>query len=365
MSEPNQKRVFIIAEAGVNHNGSLALAFELVDAAVEAGADAVKFQTFKAESLVTKHAEKAIYQQSKKQLDETQFDMLKRLELSHSSHRKLLEYCKKKGILFLSTAFDLESLTFLVDEIGLTTLKVSSGDLPNSPLVLAHARTGCNLIISTGMASIEEIEVALGAIAYANTSLSSTAKPSQESFAEALHLKEGRDYLQSKVTLLHCTTEYPAPLSDINLNAMTTMSELFGLKVGYSDHSEGILIPVAAVAMGAVVIEKHFTLDRCMEGPDHRSSLEPSELKEMVSSIRGVEIAKGSFNKGPSESEVKNMVVARKSLIAAAPIYKGEIFNEHNICIKRPGTGLAPINYWSVLGQSASREYKKDEIITL
>ncbi|CAM3815422.1 N,N'-diacetyllegionaminic acid synthase [Vibrio aerogenes CECT 7868] len=352
----------IIAEAGVNHNGQEALAFELVKAASDAGADIVKFQTFKAKNLVTEQARQADYQIENTQKQESQLAMLSRLELSYKTHFKLVQYCDELGIEFLSTAFDSESLDFLVNELGLKRLKLPSGELTNAPLVLQHARTGCDLIISTGMATLAEIEMALGVIAFGYT-CTDQDEPSQEAFQQAYASETGQAALKDKVTILHCTTEYPAPMEEINLKAMDTLAQAFELPAGYSDHSQGIAIPVAAVARGAVVIEKHFTLDKMMEGPDHKASLEPGELAEMVSSIRQVEVALGRSVKAPTISEVNNKPVARKSLVASRTIKAGEIFDESNLVIKRPGTGISPYRYWELLGSAAGQDYLPGELI--
>lgn len=355
-------RTLIIAEAGVNHNGDDELAFKLVDAAHKAGADIVKFQTFKAKNLVTKSAEQADYQVENTGKKESQFEMLKRLELSHESHHKLVKYCQELGIEFLSTAFDAESLDFLINDLGLKTLKIPSGEVTNAPLLLAHAQTGCDLIVSTGMATLAEVEAALGVIAFGFIN-DSTTKPSIAAFKEAYFSDEGQRKLKEKVTLLHCTTEYPAPMEDINLSAMDTMKNAFGLTVGYSDHSEGITIPVGAVARGAVLIEKHFTLDKEMEGPDHKASLAPDELTNMVKSIRQIEVAIGNGIKGPRPSELKNIDVARKSIVAVAPIQEGQIISEEDVIIKRPGTGKSPMEYWELIGTPAKQNYAADEVL--
>lgn len=355
-------KTLIIAEAGVNHNGDEKLAFKLVDAAFNAGADIVKFQTFKAKKLVTATAKQAEYQIKNTGKQESQLDMLSRLELSYEAHHQLLAYCRKLNIEFLSTAFDSESLHFLVNDLGLTRLKVPSGDLTNAPLVLEHARTGCDLIVSTGMATLAEIETALGVIAFGYTA-DKNAVPSIEAFQSAYFSDEGKKALKDKVTLLHCTTEYPAPMQDINLRAMDSLSHGFHLSVGYSDHSKGITIPIAAVARGATIIEKHFTLDNNMEGPDHKASLEPHELNAMVSAIRDIEVALGDGIKGPRPSEIKNKHVARKSLVAATSIKAGTPFSEHNLEIKRPGTGVSPIRYWELLEKKSSRNYQAGDII--
>ncbi len=356
--------VYIIAEAGVNHNGNKDLAYQLIDVAVAAGADAVKFQTFRAENLVTIDADKADYQKQTTNSDETQFAMLKRLELEYDVHHELLTYCDKNGIDFLSTAFDMESLDFLVNELKLKTLKIPSGEITNAPLILAHAMTDCNLILSTGMARLSEIEAALGVLAYGLLSNNEiNFMPSKKEFEKAYLSEAGQKKLNEKITILHCTSEYPAPPEEINLNAMISMKNAFGLKIGYSDHSEGIVVPIAAVSLGAGLIEKHFTLDKSFPGPDHKASLEPGELKEMVAAIRTVEKVMGTGIKGPMPSEFKNRDIVRKSIYATTDIKIGETFTEYNIGMKRPGTGISPMEYWEILGNVAERSYSKEEII--
>lgn len=355
-------KTIIIAEAGVNHNGSEKLAFELVDAAHKAGADIVKFQTFKAKNLVTKNAEKAEYQIKNTGEVESQLDMLTRLELNYEFHHELVKYCNKLGIEFLSTAFDEDSLAFLVDDLGLNKLKIPSGELTNAPLVLLHAQTNADLIVSTGMATLAEVESALGVIAFGYLAQPNIT-PSVEAFQSAYFSAEGQKLLKEKVTVLHCTTEYPAPMPDINLKAMDTLGAAFNLKVGYSDHSAGIEIPIAAVARGAVLIEKHFTLDKSMEGPDHKASLEPDELKAMTSAIRNVELAIGDGVKGPRPSEIKNKGIARKSVVAAKNIVKGDVFSADNLQIKRPGIGLSPYCYWELIGTIATSAYQEGKLI--
>lgn len=352
----------IIAEAGVNHNGDEKLAFELVDAAYKSGADIVKFQTFKAKNLVTENAKQADYQITNTGKQESQFAMLSRLELSYDAHHRLIKYCKELGIEFLSTAFDSESLDFLVNELGLTRLKIPSGEITNAPLVLEHARTGCDLIVSTGMATLSEVEAVLGVIAF-GYSAEQAAVPSELAFQQAYVSEMGQLALKQKVTILHCTTEYPAPMAEINLKAMDTLARAFELPAGYSDHSEGITIPIAAVARGAVLIEKHFTLDKNMDGPDHKASLDPQELTAMVKAIRKVEIALGVGVKSPTVSEVKNKAVARKSLVAAKVIKSGEPFTSANLTIKRPGSGISPYRYWELLNKFSTNDYQIGDII--
>lgn len=353
----------IIAEAGVNHNGDEKLAFELVNAAHEAGADIVKFQTFKAKNLVTVNAKQAEYQVANTQKQESQLDMLSRLELSYDAHHRLVKHCEFLGIEFLSTAFDSESLAFLVNDLGLTRLKIPSGEITNAPLVLEHARTGCDLIVSTGMATLSEVEAVLGVIAFGYIA-DNTAVPSELAFQQAYASEQGQRALKQKITILHCTTEYPAPMTEINLRAMDTLGRAFELPAGYSDHSEGIAIPIAAVARGAVLIEKHFTLDKNMDGPDHKASLEPHELEAMVTAIRQVEIALGVGVKGPTVSEVKNKAIARKSLVANIDIKAGEKFSDENIAIKRPGIGINPNQYWNYLNKASIKGYKAGELIS-
>jgi N-acetylneuraminate synthase len=353
--------IFIIAEAGVNHNGSLELAKQLVDAAVEAGADAVKFQTFKTEKLVSMKAPKAEYQKKTTGAQESQYEMLKKLELNEQAHEKLIEYCHKKGIQFLSTPFDLDSVDLLTNRFHLSMLKISSGDLTNGPLLLKAAQTGKSIILSTGMSTLGEIESALSVLAYGY--LHQKNPSSFEECRQTYNSEEAQKLLKEKVTLLHCTTEYPTPYHEVNLKAMDTLQYAFGLRVGLSDHTQGIAIPIAAVARGAAVIEKHFTLDRTLPGPDHQASLEPSELKQMVQSIRQVEKALGTSVKQMTQSEIKNKEVARKSLVAAQQIKKGDRFTEENLTVKRPGNGISPFYYWDWFGKTAERAYEKDEII--
>ena len=361
MKLQGDRHVIVIAEAGVNHNGSKEKALQLIDVAIAAGANAVKFQTFKTDNIVTKGAEKAIYQKQTTTSEESQFDMLKRLELSYDIFHELFDYCNKKGIEFLSTAFDMESLDFLVNDLRLKTLKIPSGEITNGPLLLAHAKTGCDLIISTGMATLAEVEEALGVVAFG---LLGSNEPSRAAFLTAFSSSEGRKVIKEKVTLLHCTTEYPAPIEDINLIAMKSMAEKFGLRIGYSDHSKGITVPIAAAALGATLIEKHFTLDKNLTGPDHKASLEPDELKNMVDGIRAIEKALGDGLKAPRPSELGNRNVARKSIVAAHDIAIGEKFSEENLAIKRPGTGQSPMEYWDLLGKESQCKFRANEIIS-
>lgn len=352
--------VCVIAEAGVNHNGSLERALALVDVAAEAGADVVKFQTFHSEALAAAHAPKAAYQKRTTDGNESQLEMLKALELDVAAHRALIERAAARGIEFLSTPFDFESLRVLDEELGLSRLKIGSGELTNAPLLLAAARTGKPLILSTGMATLDEIGVALGVLAFG---YAGERAPSKQAFADALTGK-GRAALQARVTLLHCTSAYPTPDTDMNLRAIRTLEEAFGLPVGLSDHSVGIEIAMAAPAAGARLIEKHFTLDRALPGPDHAASLEPDELAQMVRGIRRVSVALGDGEKRPRPSELGNIEIGRKSLVAARAIAKGENFSDENLTVKRPGTGLAPIDYWELLGQPAPRAFAPDDLVT-
>jgi len=326
------QKVFIIAEAGVNHNGSLELAKLMVDKSVEAGVDCIKFQTFKSENLVNKDAKKAEYQINNTGSDDSQYSMLKKLELSYSDFSELKSYCDEKGIMFLSTPFDLESIDFLAN-LGMKIFKVPSGEITNLPYLRKINSYKREVILSTGMANLEEIHDALNI------------------------LKD------CKVTLLHCTTEYPCPYDSVNMNAMLTIRDKFNLPVGYSDHTRGIEIPVMAVAMGAKVIEKHFTLDKTMDGPDHKASLEPDELKKMVSLVRNVEKAFGTGVKEPQEAEKKNIAIARKSIVAKCDIKKGDIFTEENLTCKRPASGISPMKWDEIIGTCATKDYAEDELI--
>jgi N-acetylneuraminate synthase len=332
-------KTLIIAEAGVNHNGDMAMAKQLIAAAKSAGADIVKFQTFKTGSLVTKMADKAQYQKITTGTSENQYDLIRKLELSRADHEILINECHRQGIRFFSTAFDTESFDLLVS-LGLDQVKIPSGELTNLPLLRYMTNLGLPVMLSTGMATLGETEAAIDAIVQAGTPL-------------------------NLITVLHCTTEYPAPMVDVNLRAMVSMKAALGVEVGYSDHTPGIEIPIAAVALGARVIEKHFTLDRTLPGPDHQASLEPSELKRMVDAIRNVEVALGDGVKRPSASELKNKPIARKSLVAIRTIRAGESFSEDNIGTKRPGTGITPMRWDEVIGRRAPRDFSVDELIEL
>ena len=328
--------VYIIAEAGVNHNGSFELACRLVDAAKAAGADCIKFQTFKSEKLVSHTAQKADYQKETTG-DGSQVGMLKKLELSYDEFLALKNYCDRAGICFLSTPFDFESIDFL-NSIDMPFWKIPSGEVTNYPYLAALAKTGKPVVMSTGMCEMTEIRAAIDVL---------------------------RENGTKEITLLHCNTEYPTPFEDVNLRAMQTMRNVFNLEVGYSDHTKGIEVPIAATALGAAVIEKHFTLDRNMEGPDHKASLEPEELSRMITCIRNIEKSLGNGDKIPSPSEKKNITVARKSIVAACNIKAGEILTEENVTVKRPGTGISPMKWNEVLGTKAARDFAEDELIEL
>lgn len=360
MSALPSDRVYVIAEAGVNHNGDLARAVALIDAAADAQADAVKFQTFRADALVTSAAPKAAYQVRQTGAEESQHTMLRKLELSAEAHHRLADHCRARGIAFLSTPFDEASLAFLADDMGLKQIKIGSGDMTNAPLLLEAARRGLSVILSTGMATAEEVAGALGALAYGYAGLP-REKANRAAFAAAL--KEHDQTLAGKVTLLHCTTDYPTAPGDVNLRAMQTLRDRFGLPVGYSDHTEGLAISLAAAAMGARVIEKHFTMDRNLPGPDHKASLEPDELKQLVASLRAIDSAMGDGDKQPRAAELANREVARKSVVAARAIAKGAAIAGEDLCVKRPGNGIPPDRIWDVIGKRADRDYKSEELI--
>lgn len=331
------KKTFIIAEVGVNHNGDIDIAKKLIDVAVEAKADAVKFQTFRTEKLVKKDAKKAEYQKARTQIEESQFDMLKKLELDEQTHKILIEYCKQKNIMFLSTAFDLESID-LLNNLNIEIFKIPSGEITNYPYLKKIGSLRKKVILSTGMSTINEIRDAINVLQENGT---------------------------KDISVLHCNTEYPTPMEDVNLNAMNTIKNELNIEVGYSDHTLGIEVPIAAVAMGATIIEKHFTLDKNMEGPDHKASLDSDELKSMVEGIRNIELALGSSNKKVSKTEMKNLNIVRKSIVANKNIKKGDIFTEENLTCKRPGNGISPMKWINVLGQRAIKDFQKDEMIEL
>lgn len=345
--------VFVIAEAGVNHNGERRKALALVAAAAKAGADAVKFQTFDADELASADAPKAAYQKRTTRAEESQRDMLRRLQLPREWHRELMAACRKRGIRFLSSSFDVKSLRFLVDDLKLGTLKIPSGEITNGPLLFEAGKSGRKIILSTGMSTLAEVEEALGVLAFAMTR--PRGKPSRAAFRAAFESKSGKAALKKKVTLLHCTSQYPAPVEDANLRAMATLGDAFGLPVGLSDHTPGIAVAIAAVALGAAVIEKHFTLDRRLPGPDHKASLEPDELKEMIAGIRAIERALGDGIKRPRRSERETRKVARKSLVATRTIEKGQVIADDDLAAKRPGVGVSPMLYWDWVGRKATR----------
>lgn len=331
------QKTLVIAEAGVNHNGSIEIAKRLVDTAKVCGADVVKFQTARLDSLVSKSANMAEYQKKNIGKETSQKDMLQKLLLPYEEFRVLSEYCRRVGIQFLSTPFDIESVDFL-DELGCPFWKIPSGEITNWPYLVRVAKTKKPVVLSTGMCDMSEVKECVSLL---------------------------RRYGTSEITILHCTTQYPTPYEDVNLNAMCTLQREFGCEVGYSDHTIGIEVPVAAVALGARIIEKHFTLDKNMEGPDHKASLEPAELREMVRAIRNIENALGDGEKRPAQSELKNIQVARKSIVAACDIQQGEVLTEKNITTKRPGTGINPMSWNDVLGTKAIRSFKEDELIEI
>lgn len=328
-------RVFIIAEAGVNHNGDIETAKRLVDVAAMAGADAVKFQTFKAENLVCKNARKADYQMETTDQEESQFDMLKKLELTSAMHEQLIQYCKQKNIMFLSTPFDIESLHYLI-ALGCEIIKIPSGEITNYPFLKEAGKIKKRIILSSGMSTLEEVMDAVKVLKMSGS---------------------------SDVTVLHCNTEYPTPYGDVNLRAMHTLKAELGIPAGYSDHTQGIEVPIAAAALGAAVIEKHFTLDKNMEGPDHKASVTPDELLALCENVRRVELMLGNGKKFVTESEKKNKVVARKSIVAAEKILEGEVFTEANLTCKRPGNGISPMAWYELLGKKAGRDFEVDELI--
>ena len=331
-------KVIIIAEAGVNHNGDLNQAKSLIDAASDSGANIVKFQAFKADNLVSKHAEKAHYQKAVTSKDESHYEMIKKLELNYNQHKILLSYANQKNIEFLSTPFDIESVK-MVRKLGLSRIKIPSGEITNLPYLKYIGKLNTSIILSTGMASLKEIE-------------------------EAISILEKAGTTRKNITILHCNTEYPSPMKDVNLKAMNSIAKKLKVDVGYSDHTNGIEISIAAVAMGAKVIEKHFTLDRKLEGPDHAASLEPKELQNMVKAIRNIEIALGDGIKEPSNSEKKNIEIARKSIVAKCDIKPGDFFSEENITTKRPGSGISPMKWYDLIGSVSSKKYEKDDLLT-
>ena len=330
------KKTFIIAEAGDNHNGDINLAYKLIDVAKLSGADAVKFQTFVTEDIICRNAEMAEYQKNNMGVEESQFDMVKKLELSFEQFRELKKYCDSIGIKFMTTAFDIKSIKFVVDDLNLDILKIPSGEITNYPYLVQTAKSGKDIILSTGMATIDEINDAINVL---------------------------RQNGSGKISLLHCTTEYPAPLDSVNLNAIKTLQQEFNCEVGYSDHTKGIEVASYAVAMGATIIEKHFTLDKNLPGPDHKASLEPDELRDLVLKIREVEQILGDGVKVPQPAEIKNIAIARKSIVAKCDIKKGELFTEDNLACKRPGDGISPMKWNEIINTVATKDYKMDEKI--
>lgn len=332
------KKVLIIAEAGVNHNGSIETAKKMIDCAANAGVDYIKFQTFSAEKLVCKDAKQAAYQKKNiNSSDDTQLSMLKKLELNYEAHLELSDYCRSRYIPFLSTPFDIESIMML-QKINVPFWKIPSGEITNYPYLVKLGETKKPVVLSTGMSTIDDIRNAISVLRYNGT---------------------------PDIALLHCNTQYPTPFKDVNLNAMITLKNEFNVRVGYSDHTLGIEVPIAAVALGAEIIEKHFTLSRDMEGPDHKASLEPDELVEMVNSIRNIEAALGNPDKMPTESEIENMKIARKSIVAKCHIKKGEIFTEYNLTTKRPGNGISPMRWNEVIGKISDKDFREDELIII
>lgn len=331
------ERVFIIAEAGVNHNGNISIAKKLIDKAIEIGADAIKFQSFKTKNIVVKNSEKAQYQKKDNNSNETQFQMLNKLELTYEAHKKLFDYCEKKGIMFLSSAFDLESIDIL-RELDIEILKIPSGEITNLPYLEKIGSLKKKVFLSSGMSTLGEIEKALQLLNENGT---------------------------TDITVLHCNTEYPTPMNDVNLKAMKTIKESFKVEIGYSDHTLGIEVAIAAVALGAKVIEKHFTLDKEMEGPDHKASLEPTEFGLMIKSIRNVEKALGDGIKKPSQSEIKNVNIVRKSIVAKKNIKKDELLTSENLYVKRPANGISPMKWYEIIGRKAKKDFNEDEMIEI
>ncbi|MDC1214677.1 N-acetylneuraminate synthase [Rhodospirillales bacterium] len=353
--------LFFIAEAGVNHNGDKDLAIQLIDVACAVGADAVKFQTFDASALAAKDAPKAAYQKETTGASETQFEMLKRLELPHNWHFELRDYCATKGIGFLSTPFDSGSLKFLVESIGMETIKVPSGEMTNGPFLLEIAKAAQKIFLSTGMSTIADIRCALGVLAFGL--LRHDAQPSMQAFEDAFTSEAGQAALKENVSILQCTSAYPTPLNQANIRAISTLKDTFGLQTGFSDHTEGTIASLAAVALGAEIIEKHFTLDRALPGPDHKASLEPGELAQLISDIRDVEESLGNGEKVQQPVEANTASVVRKSLFTTRAITKGDVFSEDALVAQRPGDGVSPMKFWDQVGASAKRSYKTGEKI--
>ena len=352
---------FIIAEAGVNHNGSFEMAMKLVELAASVGADAVKFQTFNPEALATANAPKADYQRQAVPEDNSMLAMLQKLQLNEDEYYRLQEHCKSLGITFLSTPFDIESMKFLVDKMGLKKIKIGSGDVTYAPLLLETAKRGCSIILSTGMSTLGEIEDALAVLSYGY--LNQNSPNSYEEVIQQFYLKRPWDLLKEKVVLLHCVSNYPAAFEEANLSVLATLRQAFGLKVGYSDHTLGIEAPIAAVALGAEVIEKHITLDNTLPGPDHKASLEGPQFKQMVDSIRHIEKALGERYKAPAPSEIQMAKIARRAIVASKKITKNQIIALEDLAYKRPGVGLSPMLCWDLVGTKALSDYETDQCI--
>ncbi len=355
------KKILIIAEAGVNHNGDINLAHKLIDESKKANADIVKFQTAIPEMVVSRYAEKAAYQKVTTDADENQLEMIKKIMLPFEAFKELKRHCEDVGIKFLSTPFEIDALHFLTDELKLDLIKIPSGEINNAPLLIEAARSGKKIILSTGMSTLGEIETALGILSFGY--LRDDDPSSMYDFIRAYTLAQQKGILQEKIQLMHCTTEYPTPFDEVNLSAIDTIKNAFNLPTGYSDHTPGIAISLAAAARGATVIEKHFTLDKNLPGPDHKASLDPNELKAMVEGIRQIEKSIGDGIKIPTEREYRNIEIVRKSLIANCDIKEGEVFTKENLTIKRPATGISPMKYYDLLGKKSKRDYKEDEII--
>ncbi len=351
-------RVVVIAEAGANHNGDLKLALDLVESAADARADFVKFQTFKTEKLVTRAAKKAEYQLATTDPEQSQREMLAKLELSQEDHHRIVEKCAECNIQFLSSAFDADSLKFLCRDLGMKVVKLGSGEVTDAPLLLNAARSDATVILSTGMSLLSEVEQALGVLAYGYTS--KLTPESDRDFSDALMAPDSWAILKERVVLLHCTTEYPAPVAQTNLRAIDTLRTAFGLRVGYSDHTEGNLMSFAAVARGAKVIEKHFTIDKRLEGPDHKASVEPDELRDLVDGIRAIELGLGDGLKYPGKAEIKNRPIARKFLVASRKIYKGSLITAADLTTKRVGDGITGVHLWACIGKRASCDIEAD-----
>ncbi len=364
MTSKKLNNVYVIAEAGVNHNGSYSLAKRLVNEACKAGADAIKFQIFNSNNLAVKNARKANYQKKLTDHKENQYEMLKKLELSRANFIHLKKYCREKNITFLSSIFDEESLDFLVNTLKVKKVKIPSGEITNGPLLYKTAKLGCEIILSTGMSNLDEIKQALSIITLGYLSKNKKDHKINLNMAyKAFNTSKGKKILNKKLTLLHCTTEYPTPIKDINLNAMLTLSEEFNLRVGYSDHSEGFFVSIIALAMGAEVIEKHFTIDKNLPGPDHQASLNPIELKKMIKTINETSLIMGSASKKITKSELKNLYIARKVIVAKESIKKGSKFSSKNITSKRAGKGISPMKFWKLLGKKSRKNYNKDQVI--